>query len=88
MWRRIGTADEYSLHKGLRGAERSFKLPNNSGPVGAVRAMPNDYYRIIYVDELLWYTSFLFTLMLTLWDTIIQRALQMRLKGLRRPCVV
>ena len=67
---------------------RSFKLPNNSGPVGAVRAMPNDYSRIIYVDELLWLTSFLFTLILTLWDTIIQRALQMRLKGSRRPCVV
>lgn len=39
--RRNGTVDEYSLHKGLRGAERSFKLPNNSGAVSALRAMPN-----------------------------------------------
>lgn len=39
-WRN-GTVEEFSLHKGLRGAERSFKLPNGSGPVSAVRAMPN-----------------------------------------------
>ena len=39
--RRNGTVDEYSLHKGLRSAERSFKLPNNSGAVSALRAMPN-----------------------------------------------
>lgn len=39
--RRNGTVDEYSLHKGLRGAERSFKLPNNSGAVSALRVMPN-----------------------------------------------
>ena len=39
--RRNGTVEEFSLHKGLRGAERSFKLPNGSGPVSAVRAMPN-----------------------------------------------
>lgn len=44
--RRNGTVDEYSLHKGLRGAERSFKLPNNSGPVSAVRAMPNGRHLI------------------------------------------
>ncbi len=39
--RRNGTVEEFSLHKGLRNAERSFKLPNGSGPVSAVRAMPN-----------------------------------------------
>lgn len=39
--RRNGTVDEFSLHKGLKGAERTFKLPNGSGPVSAVRAMPN-----------------------------------------------
>ncbi|KAL8916895.1 MAG: hypothetical protein Q9172_006059 [Xanthocarpia lactea] len=39
--RRNGTVEEYSLHKGLRDVERSFKLPNGSGPVSAVRAMPN-----------------------------------------------
>ncbi len=44
--RRNGTVDEYSLHKGLRGAERSFKLPNNSGPVSAVRPMPNGRHLI------------------------------------------
>ena len=50
--RRNGTVDEYSLHKGLRGAERSFKLPNNSGPVSAVRAMPNGRHLIwsVFVD--------------------------------------
>ena len=49
--RRNGTVDEYSLHRGLRGAERSFKLPNNSGPVSAVRAMPNGRHLIwsVYV---------------------------------------
>ena len=46
--RRNGTVDEYSLHKGLRGAERSFKLPNNSGPVSALRAMPNGRHLIWY----------------------------------------
>ena len=44
--RRNGTVDEYSLHKGFRGAERSFKLPNNSGPVSALRAMPNGRHLI------------------------------------------
>lgn len=39
--RRNGTVEEFSLHKGLRGAERSFKLPNGSGPISALRAMPN-----------------------------------------------
>lgn len=47
--RRNGTVDEYSLHKGFRGAERSFKLPNNSGPVSALRAMPNGRHLIWYI---------------------------------------
>ena len=51
--RRNGTVDEYSLHKGLRGAERSFKLPNNSGPVSAVRAMPNGRHLIWCVSHYL-----------------------------------
>lgn len=44
--RRNGTVDEYSVHKGLRVAERSFKLPNNSGPVSALRPMPNGRHLI------------------------------------------
>lgn len=39
--RRNGTVEEFSLHKGLRGAERTFRFPQGSGPVSAVRAMPN-----------------------------------------------
>ena len=44
--RRNGTVEEYSLHKGLHSVERSFKLPNGSGPVSAVRAMPNGRHLI------------------------------------------
>ncbi|KAL8872647.1 MAG: hypothetical protein Q9174_001760 [Haloplaca sp. 1 TL-2023] len=44
--RRNGTVEEFSLHKGLKGVERSFKLPNGSGPVSAVRAMPNGRHLI------------------------------------------
>lgn len=47
--RRNGTVEEFSLHKGLRGVERSFKLPQGSGPVSAVRAMPNGRHLIWYV---------------------------------------
>jgi transcriptional activator SPT8 len=39
--RRNGTVEEFSLHKGLRGPERIFKFPQGSGPVTALRAMPN-----------------------------------------------
>jgi transcriptional activator SPT8 len=39
--RRNGSVDEYSLHKGLREPRRTFKFPNVSGPVSAVRTMPN-----------------------------------------------
>lgn len=51
--RRNGTVEEFSLHKGLRGVERSFKLPQGSGPVSAVRAMPNGRHLIwsVSMDE-------------------------------------
>jgi len=39
--RRNGTVQEYSLHKGLREATRTLQFPAGSGPVSAVRAMPN-----------------------------------------------
>ncbi|KAL2044005.1 hypothetical protein N7G274_003526 [Stereocaulon virgatum] len=51
--RRNGTVDEYSLHKGLRAAERSFKLPNNSGAVSALRAMPNGRHLICASHDIL-----------------------------------
>ncbi|KAL8738284.1 MAG: hypothetical protein Q9181_000919 [Wetmoreana brouardii] len=44
--RRNGTVEEFSLHKGLRDVERSFKLPHGSGSVSAVRAMPNGRHLI------------------------------------------
>ena len=44
--RRNGTVEEFSLHHGLRGAERIFKFPNGSGAVSAVRAMPNGRHLI------------------------------------------
>ncbi|KAI4166232.1 MAG: hypothetical protein LQ342_000118 [Letrouitia transgressa] len=44
--RRNGTVEEFSLHKGLHEVNRSFKLPNGSGPVSAVRAMPNGRHLI------------------------------------------
>lgn len=39
--RRNGTVEEYSLRKGLNQVERILRLPSGSGPVSAVRAMPN-----------------------------------------------
>jgi transcriptional activator SPT8 len=44
--RRNGTVEEFSLHKGLREAERTFKFPAGSGAVSAVRAMPNGKHLI------------------------------------------
>jgi transcriptional activator SPT8 len=44
--RRNGTVEEFSLHKGLRNAERTFKFPQGSGAVSAVRAMPNGRHLI------------------------------------------
>ncbi|KAL8813626.1 MAG: hypothetical protein Q9200_000108 [Gallowayella weberi] len=49
--RRNGTVEEFSLHKGLREVERSFKLPHGSGPVSAVRAMPNGRHLIWYSES-------------------------------------
>ena len=49
--RRNGTVEEFSVHKGLRGVERTFKFPNGSGPVSAVRAMPNGRHLIWYVPK-------------------------------------
>ncbi|KAJ9645733.1 Transcription factor spt8 [Coniosporium tulheliwenetii] len=39
--RRNGAVDEYSLHRGLREPTRTLRFPSVSGPVTAVRAMPN-----------------------------------------------
>jgi transcriptional activator SPT8 len=39
--RRNNAVEEYSLHKGLREPNRTFKFPAGSGAVSAVRAMPN-----------------------------------------------
>lgn len=47
--RRNGTVEEFSLHKGLREPERIFKFPQGSGPVTAVRAMPNGRHIVWYV---------------------------------------
>jgi transcriptional activator SPT8 len=44
--RRNGTVEEFSLHKGLKSAERTFKFPQGSGAVTAVRAMPNGRHLI------------------------------------------
>ena len=44
--RRNGTVEEFSLHKGLKNAERTFKFPQGSGPVTAIRAMPNSRHLI------------------------------------------
>jgi transcriptional activator SPT8 len=47
--RRNGTVEEFSLHKGLKSADRTFKFPQGSGAVSAVRAMPNGRHLIWYV---------------------------------------
>jgi transcriptional activator SPT8 len=47
--RRNGTVDEYSLHKSLREPRRTFKFPGVSGPVSAVRTMPNGRHLVWYV---------------------------------------
>lgn len=39
--RRNGTVEEFSLHKGLREPERTFRFPQGSGAVTALKAMPN-----------------------------------------------
>lgn len=49
--RRNGTVEEFSIHKGLKTAERTFKFPQGSGAVSAVRAMPNGRHLIWYVIQ-------------------------------------
>ena len=39
--RRNNCVEEFSLHKGFREPTRTFKFPLDSGPVSAVKAMPN-----------------------------------------------
>jgi transcriptional activator SPT8 len=48
--RRNGTVEEFSLHKGLKAPERTFKFPAGSGAVSAVRAMPNGRHLIWFVS--------------------------------------
>jgi transcriptional activator SPT8 len=50
--RRNGTVEEFSLHKGLRAPERTFKFPQGSGAVSALRAMPNGRHLIWYIPTL------------------------------------
>ncbi|ELR07069.1 transcription factor, putative member of histone acetyltransferase SAGA complex [Pseudogymnoascus destructans] len=51
--RRNGTVEEFSLHKGLKGPERTFKFPAGSGAVSAVRAMPNGRHLICASHDIL-----------------------------------
>lgn len=46
--RRNGAVDEYSLHRGLREPIRTLRFPSVSGPVTAVRAMPNGRHLVWY----------------------------------------
>lgn len=50
--RRNGTVEEYSLHKGLNRVERILRLPSGSGPVSAVRAMPNGRHLVWLVPQI------------------------------------
>ena len=49
--RRNGTVEEFSLHKGLREPERTFKFPQGSGPVTALKAMPNGRHLVWSVSS-------------------------------------
>lgn len=51
--RRNGTVEEFSLHKGLREPERTFKFPQGSGPVTALKAMPNGRHLVWSVLSLI-----------------------------------
>ncbi|KAI9793562.1 MAG: Transcription factor spt8 [Peltula sp. TS41687] len=51
--RRNGTVEEYSVHKGLRDPERTFRFPQGSGPVSAVKAMPNGRHLICASHDIL-----------------------------------
>lgn len=50
--RRNGTVDEYDVTQGLKKPSRNFKLPAGSGPVSAVRAMPNQRHLIWFVSHM------------------------------------
>ncbi|KAL4888511.1 WD40-repeat-containing domain protein [Aspergillus ambiguus] len=51
--RRNGTVEEFSLHKGLRDPTRVFKFPQGSGPVTALRAMPNGRHIVCASHDIL-----------------------------------
>ncbi|CAG8975459.1 hypothetical protein HYALB_00004773 [Hymenoscyphus albidus] len=51
--RRNGTVEEFSLHKGLKDAERTFKFPQGSGAVSSLRAMPNGRHLICASHDIL-----------------------------------
>ncbi|KAH8588093.1 WD40-repeat-containing domain protein [Bisporella sp. PMI_857] len=51
--RRNGTVEEFSLHKGLKAPERTFKFPQGSNAVSAVRAMPNGRHLICASHDIL-----------------------------------
>ncbi|PBP24966.1 WD40 repeat-like protein, partial [Diplocarpon rosae] len=51
--RRNGTVEEFSLHQGLKSPSRTFKFPQGSGAVTAVRAMPNGRHLICASHDIL-----------------------------------
>ncbi|GES64236.1 transcription factor [Aspergillus terreus] len=51
--RRNGTVEEFSLHKGLRDPTRVFKFPQGSGPVTALKAMPNGRHLVCASHDIL-----------------------------------
>ncbi|EZF30472.1 transcription factor [Trichophyton mentagrophytes] len=51
--RRNGTVEEYSLHKGLRDPQRTFKFPHGSGAVSSVKIMPNGRHLICASHDIL-----------------------------------
>ncbi|OJJ41682.1 hypothetical protein ASPWEDRAFT_167690 [Aspergillus wentii DTO 134E9] len=51
--RRNGTVEEFSVHKGLRNPERVFKFPTGSGPVTALKAMPNGRHVVCASHDIL-----------------------------------
>ncbi|KAI1004431.1 hypothetical protein K3495_g3785 [Podosphaera aphanis] len=51
--RRNGTVEEYNIQKGLKSSERSLKFPLGSGPITALRAMPNKRHLICASHDIL-----------------------------------
>lgn len=66
--RRNGTVEEYSLRTGLGGPARTFRFPSGSGPVTAVRAMPNGRHLVwlVLILPYLPFSLFPFTLSIPL----------------------